>query len=227
MREADFLQDARPWANYSDYRPLIEFAKAVRVPVLAANAPRRYVGAVGRTPALLAEAAWPSPTWDAWVPPLPLPPPSDAYLAHLFADPAVVRADQLGLDDEFSAANHGGADAKDGRCPYIGLASREGLLAPMLLWDAAMAHAIVRSLDAEPSRLVVHICGSFHCEKHVGVVEMVQALRGPSKPTKQLVVVFYPEKDCHQFVSERHAGRADFVVLTDASVMRSHDYMGS
>jgi hypothetical protein len=56
----------------------------------------------------------------------------------------------------------------------------------------------------------------------VGVAEMIDALRG--KPTRQLVVVMYPESDCHQFVKERHAGRGDFVILTDASIRRSHDY---
>ena len=51
MRHADLMQDARPWANYeTDYAPLVHFAKDVGMPVIAANAPRRYVGAVGRDP---------------------------------------------------------------------------------------------------------------------------------------------------------------------------------
>jgi hypothetical protein len=67
------------------------------------------------------------------------------------------------------------------------------------------------------------VCGSFHCEKRLGIVEWVEALR--ATPTKQLVITMYPEKDCHQFVPSRHAGRGDFVVLTDGGVKRSHDYM--
>ena len=243
VREADLLQDARPWANYADYRPLVEFAKEVGLPVLAANVPRRYVGAVGRDArAIDDERDWPHAA-RAFLPPLPLPTPSEAYLKHLHADPAVVRTDQLGLDRTDESSRHerrdgsaegstdGGADGGtdlcitngERRCPYIGLSSRQGLLAPMLLWDAGMAHAIVRALDAAPQRLVVHLCGSFHCERRVGIIEMVSAMR--HKPTRQLVVAFYPERDPHRFVPERHAGRADFVVLTDASVRRSHDYM--
>ena len=39
--EAAFLAASRPWPNYaSDYRPLVEFAKAHELPVIAANAPR-------------------------------------------------------------------------------------------------------------------------------------------------------------------------------------------
>ena len=244
IREADFVQDARPWANYaSDYRPLVEFAKEVGLPVLAANAPRRYVGAVGRTPGVLRESGWSAEAYS-WLPPLPLQAPSKAYLTHLYNDPAVVRGDQIGLDDEFSAANHGGggggegggqgggegggeggAPPPQGRCPYIGLRARDGLLEPMLLWDATMADAIVRRLAVDPDRLLVHVCGSFHCERHLGVVEWVEALRGA--PVKQCVIAMYPEKDCHQWVPERHAGRADFVILTDATVQRSHDYMAA
>ena len=128
------------------------------------------------------------------------------------------------------------AGQKERRCPYIGLQSRDGLLEPMLLWDASMAHSIVRSLEVDPQRLIVHVCGSFHCEKRLGIAEMVDALRGgvpppgaaaDPPPTKQLVVVMLPETDCHRFETTRHAGRGDFVILTDQAVARSHDYMAS
>ena len=142
--------------------------------------------------------------------------------------------DVVGLDDEFSRANHGtssaGAAEKapgggGGGCPYIGLESRDGLLEPMLLWDAGMGYSIARALEADRERLVVHVCGSFHCEKRCGIVEMVEAFRPARSAPRQLVVVMYPEKDCHVFRTEQHAGRGDFVVLTDATLQRSHDYM--
>ena len=42
-------QAARPWPNYkTDYAPLIAFCKAQKIPVLASNAPRRYVNIVSR-----------------------------------------------------------------------------------------------------------------------------------------------------------------------------------
>ena len=239
IRERDMLQDARPWANYnSDYRPLVEFARSVGLPVIAANAPRRYVGAVGRNADVLRKGDWPAHSMS-WLPPLPLPQPSDGYLKHLREDKAVVRLDQVALDDEFAAANHGGPSSGgatmagggesggegaevERRCPYIGLSGREGLLEPMLLWDAAMAHAIARSLDGDPSRLVIHMCGSFHCERNLGVAEMLQVYR---PATKTCTVVIYPEEDCHTFEPSRHAGMGDYVVLTDASLSRSYDYM--
>ena len=180
IREKDLEQDGRVWANYhDDYRPLIEFAKHCQLPVTAANAPRRYVGAIGRDEATLRERPWPQAAYER-LPPLPLPSPSAAYMRHLMSDPAVMRMDQIGLDSGGSTANDGGGGGEcsgggDGggegevsRCPYVGLDRREGLVQPMLLWDATMAHSIARSLRTEPDRLVLHVCGSFHCERRLG-----------------------------------------------------------
>lgn len=47
--EATFLRESRPWPDYArDYRPVIEFAKANGIVVLAANAPRRLANQVAR-----------------------------------------------------------------------------------------------------------------------------------------------------------------------------------
>src|SRR5262245_18840447 len=49
MSEKDFLEASRPWPRYaSDYRPLVEMAKAHRWPVVAANVPRKYAAAVAK-----------------------------------------------------------------------------------------------------------------------------------------------------------------------------------
>ena len=143
-REEDMLRDGRPWANYREaYRSLVELARAAALPVIAANAPRRYVSAVGRDghDALSSSRAW-GPQAYAALPPLPLPPPSEGYVARLMADPEVVpRTMSKGAEE---------SDRPVGRCPYIGLNRRDGLMAPMLLWDAAMAHAIATALSAGP-----------------------------------------------------------------------------
>ena len=56
--------------------------------------------------------------------------------------------------------------------------------------------------------------------KH-GIAEMLQAYRPESKT---MVVVMYAEDDCSRFDPARHAGQADFVVLTNARLPRSHKY---
>ncbi|GAA4317592.1 hypothetical protein GCM10023143_29760 [Compostibacter hankyongensis] len=48
ISEKNFRSEARAWDNYADYRPLIERAKDHHIPVIAANAPARYVNLVAR-----------------------------------------------------------------------------------------------------------------------------------------------------------------------------------
>jgi uncharacterized iron-regulated protein len=70
ITESHFLRSSQPWQNYeTDYRPMVEFAKAHRLPVLAANAPRRYVNRVSRlgSASLDSLSVWAK----AWLPPLP------------------------------------------------------------------------------------------------------------------------------------------------------------
>lgn len=49
ITEKNLRADARPWNNYADYRPLVEFAKENGLYVLAANAPTRYTNRVTRS----------------------------------------------------------------------------------------------------------------------------------------------------------------------------------
>jgi uncharacterized iron-regulated protein len=46
--EKDLVKEGRAWQNYKDYRPLIDWAKINQIPVVAANAPHRYVSLVNR-----------------------------------------------------------------------------------------------------------------------------------------------------------------------------------
>lgn len=47
--EEDFLKGSRPWPRYAtDYRPLVEFAKVHKWPVVAANVPRRIASDIAR-----------------------------------------------------------------------------------------------------------------------------------------------------------------------------------
>lgn len=213
-RERDLLNDARPWGNYNTgYRPLVELAKAAGLPVVAANAPRRYVSAVGREGADVLTRGQPwSTRLRADLPPLPLPPPSAAYLERLRRDPEVSRPAELTPIHESS----GSASAASAECPFIGLRREDGLLAPMLLWDATMAHAVAGALaaaesDDAPSRpMAVHVCGRDHC---LGIIEMLGRHYRPSA-SRPLIIAFYPEAGL-EACAPHHLGVGDFVVLTD------------
>jgi len=77
IREKNFLTDARVWHNYKDYRPLIETAKANNLPVVAANAPGRYVSMVNKMglPSLNNLSA----IAKTYLPPLPIDTATGAY----------------------------------------------------------------------------------------------------------------------------------------------------
>ncbi|MDT8342301.1 MAG: ChaN family lipoprotein [Longimicrobiales bacterium] len=101
ITEAHFLASARPWDHYEErYRPAVEFAREHGIPVVAANAPRRYVNRVSRLgPESLSDL---SPAALAHLPPLPYYPGSERY-----------RAEWDALME--GAAGHGGGDPFHGQ----------------------------------------------------------------------------------------------------------------
>ncbi|MBX9448211.1 MAG: ChaN family lipoprotein [Taibaiella sp.] len=48
ISEKNFKKESRAWGNYDDYKPLIDFAREVQVPVVCANTPARYTNMVTR-----------------------------------------------------------------------------------------------------------------------------------------------------------------------------------
>lgn len=164
ISERDFLDAARPWTNHADYRPLVEFAKAHGVAVVATNAPLRYVRLVASGgPDALGRL---SPEARAWLPPLPVAPPSDSMAAAF----ARVMAGMEG---------HGGP-------------SMDGMLAAQNLRDAAMAHAVARALGRPDRPLVVHVNGGFHSAGGRGVPEHLARL---APAARRFVVAIEPVAD--------------------------------
>lgn len=149
ITEKKFLDDSRPWGNYkTDYRPLVELAKQNKLPVIAANAPRRYVNMVSRNGRDSLDKL--SPMARSWLAELPYPKPSAAYAA------------------KFNALMGGSPESS------MGL---NKILDSQTLWDATMAHSIARFLLLEKTALVVHLNGSFHTESRLGTVEQLLKLQ--------------------------------------------------
>lgn len=48
ITETNFERDSRPWKNYRDYRPMVEYARKNSIAIIAANAPSRYTNRVTR-----------------------------------------------------------------------------------------------------------------------------------------------------------------------------------
>jgi uncharacterized iron-regulated protein len=144
ITEKKFLDDSRPWNNYkTDYRPLVEFAKQNNLPVVAANAPRRYVNMVSRLGRDSLKQL--SPDAKKWLAPLPYAQASQAYA------------------DKFKRLMGAMPEAANGL---------NKILDSQSLWDATMADSVAKSLLLrEENALVLHINGAFHTENRLGIVE--------------------------------------------------------
>lgn len=214
ITEKHFLASSRPWSNYpSAYRPLIEYAKANGMPVLAANAPRRYVNRVTRLGPAALEAL--PPTARSWLPPLPLPGPSDAYRAKWMArmHAAMPHADSTNASPHGAPADTAAVDSAQAPGLHHGTAATH-LLQAQALWDATMAHTLARHLMNTPDALVLHVTGRFHVSEGTGTPEQLAHYRPSARP---LIVTVRPADDVARFDPDAHTGLGDFVVLTDAA----------
>ncbi len=152
--EAEFLAKARPWGNYeSDYRPMVELAKARGIPVIAANFPamlRRKLGMGGKAAVdKLGDAE------RAYMPERILP-ASEAYWARV---------------DRATRGHMGGG----------GQSPEERLYDGQNLWDNAMGDAVAKALVAHPGNLVVHVAGGFHTAYKDGTVAQFAARAAGAK----------------------------------------------
>jgi len=190
--EEHLLSSGRSWRSYrTDYRPLIEYAKEHKIPVVAGNAPRRYVNRVTRMgPESLAEL---SAAARATLPPLPYAAASAPYAERFHETMKKVPRDPARPFD-----------------PQKGLAAQS-------LWDASMAYAIAEAMMKHPRAKIVQLNGSFHSEYRQGILDHLEIYR---PGTKSVVVTIAPFKSFPEWDTELSA-KGDFVIVTDPSLVRS------
>lgn len=191
--EDHLLASGRAWRAYkTDYRPLVEFAKENRIPVVAGNAPRRYVNRVGRLGReSLAEL---SDSAKGSLPPLPYAEASADYAKRFHDVMAKVRVEN--------------PDRKPD--PVKQLAAQS-------LWDASMAFSIAETMMRFPRARIVQLNGSFHSEYRQGILDHLAVYR---PGTKSVVVTMAPHKSFPEWNAEL-ANKGDFVIVTDAKLTRS------
>ena len=208
ITERHFMLSSRPWRNYEkDYRLLVEYAKARRLAVVAANAPARYVSRVsGQGPdslrALSKEAA------KNWLPPLPFPQASAGYAAKF----------NRFMTGDASAAPRPATPATTPATAAPTQASAHGslhLLEAQTLRDASMAYRISEQLRRGGDPLVVHVNGTFHSEERMGVPELLARYRPKAR---SVVVTIVPDEGFPSFDAARLARLGDFVIITDPKV---------
>lgn len=192
ITEPQFLAASRPWNNYKeDYRPLVEFCKAHRLPVIAANAPRRYVNIVSRKGQ---EAL------------LRLPRPSRAYLAPLPYPMDLPAGYNKQLDEIFGGDGSGqpGAHGAGGPPPAL-------MKQAQALWDSTMADSLLRALRRYPGCKLLQMNGGMHSDAGWGIVDRLRRAR---PRLKILIVSIKPDPDFTAPHPDKYGNAGDFLILT-------------
>ena len=194
--EADFLKGTRPWPRYAtDYRPLVEFARAHKWAVVAANVPRRIASEIAKGGRSAVEALSAS---DRKLAATELQCPHDDYFTRF--------AESMGTHPTAGSGSGAGGSAAD--------STTERYYWAQCVKDETMAESIAAAfarLEGRPGA-VVHFTGAFHSDYGEGTGERVRRrLSGRRVTTVSIVPVeslddLAPDGD--------DLKRADYLVFT-------------
>lgn len=186
------------------FQPIVDAAKDASAPVIAANAPRRYVR-LARTHGygyLRRMSRERREMFD-------IPPrvPCGTYRAR-FYDVMLSMRDHSTDDDNDDDGNGNGvmpgpADQHPVQDDVI-----DAMFRSQLVWDATMARSIVRARPTR-ERKVIHLVGRFHMDFEGGLVMELRRLRPGSHI---LTISMSPIDAAH--LGDEDAGRADIVIYT-------------
>ncbi len=191
IREKHFTEASRPWSNYSDYRPVIEYARLAGIPVVCSNAPRRYTNLAVRMG--MDELQKLPRTSQRYLAPLPYDTAAGPYYGKLMR-----------------VMSHGTTEASDSVQAVMTMPP--GIVYGQSLWDATMAWSVASYLKAHKGHKVFHLNGRFHSDQHYGIVTQ---LKKYMKKARVLVISCYPSDDWQSPDWEAHRANGDFVILTD------------
>lgn len=142
-----FLKESRPWSNYEQYSPMIEFCRDQQVPVVAANSPRRYNSLMSqRGPKSLDSLSYGAKKLIAK---LPIYVPQKGRYFRKFVG-------IMGGEENIHSPN---------------------MFASQCLWDATMAKSVYHAADKnKKDGIVMHVCGRFHSDEYLGMVAQLYRL---------------------------------------------------
>ena len=201
IREKHFIKDARVWSNYKDYRPMVEFAKTNKLPIVCANAAGRYSNLAGRKgQKALMELPAASKLFFA---PLPYDTASGAYYNKL-----------MGLSGHSTTPDTGKKIM-----PVMSMGGFS-LVTAQSLWDATMAYSIAEHLKQHKGQKVMQVNGRFHSDEGFAAVTQLKKYR----PKAIALVVScgsdpaFPNIDWKKYISQ-----GDYIVITDPAVPKTYE----
>ncbi len=188
--ETAFLAQSRPWPNYrTDYRPMVEFAKAQSWPVIAGNVPRRLAQIVSRRGLLALDS---------------IPESDKPFIARENLCPRNAYWERF-RETMGDMSGHGMQMSPD-QLESMVWRTYEA----QCVKDEAMAESIVAARTAH-NTLVIHANGAFHSDYRLGTAERVKR-RDPR--ARQIVVSFAPIADLDAANGRERRKIGDYVVFT-------------
>ncbi len=213
ITQAHFLLSSRPWPTYKmDYSPLVEYCKANKLKVVAANAPRRYVNLVSRKGRSALDSL--SAASRANLGPIPysmdLAPGYARMLDDLFGGGHAAAAPGVSTTKPERPVRNPPAQ-KAAQPPMAAMPSAANMKESQALWDATMADSVVRALDSNPGATVIQMNGAGHSDFRYGLVDRIDRAR---QGLRICVITIKPDESFPELPLGKYLGIGDFVLLT-------------
>ncbi len=194
LSEAEFRAQSRPWPNYeTDYRPLVELAKAKQWPVLASNIPRRFASMVSRRGLSAIDSL---ESGDRAHVAQEILCPKDQYYRNFVA---------------VMGGGHGGAPPATAPSASSMSGMTDLFYEAQCVKDETMAESIARARAAYgDNTIIVHVNGSFHSDFGLGTAARVRR-RLPSART--VVVSAVPTPDPAKAKAAELLDRGQYIVI--------------
>lgn len=191
ISEEAFLAASRPWPRYAtDYRGLVELAKARGWRVVAANIPRPMASAISR--AGLGYLDTLPPDRRGWAATQLQCPENDEYFKRFMATMAGMPTNHGGGPEDPEAARRTLVRIYQAQCAK----------------DETMAESI--ALAATPGQLVIHMNGAFHSDFGLGTVNRAQRRLSPDAAVH--VITGMPVADLDPVDPKAERKRANWLV---------------
>jgi len=195
------------WGQW--YQPIVDAARDARVPVIAANSPRRYVrqariegyGALWALPGN--QRAW------FFLPERVLTGPYARRFKKVMSYHAAPRKSRA--SKKRPTSQPASRPARPKRRPKFDV---DAFFRAQLLWDSTMAGSIVHALDSGSAR-VIHLVGQFHTDFDGGTVQYLLDRRGDLK-----ILTISMQNTAARSLRSEDRRRADVVIYTGAEMKK-------
>jgi uncharacterized iron-regulated protein len=210
ITKENFKKDGRIWSNYRDYDPLIEFAKENGIPILASNAPFRYVQLANSRGQEALQSL--SETAKSYIAPLPYDTSTGKYLKKLKKIMEEVREYTIEKDSMTEDMQK----EKKMDLSMVHLNINQG----QSLWNATMAYSIIQALGENPTKKVFHINGRMHSDEYFGVPEH---LKKYNEDITSLVISAFSEDSFPNTNFDNYRNLGDYIIITDPQIPRTFE----